>query len=312
MASSSRHCPWRCPVSLGGMIRNKEEGIEKMNEPGKILRQLGTGRMLAWLAFGAAFLVSYLPVLLSLVRTWYQSEDFSHGFMIIPLAGYMVWRQREEIAASPVQSSWSGLPLAACSLLAYLFAQLSGMATLASLSVVTFLWGGVIYLFGFSIFRVCLFPLLFLLFMIPVPAQVYAALTIPLQLLVTKISVGMASFMGIPIYREGNVIFLPDMTFQVVQACSGLRSIMTMLTLGAVMGYFFLRSPLLSGILMLAGIPVAIVVNIFRVVSIVVAYYLFKLDLVDGASHTMLGIVVFVAAIGMFLLLQKGLSRWEK
>ena len=78
------------------------------------------------------------------------------------------------------------------------------------------------------------------------------------------------------------------------------------------MGYFFLRSPLLSGILMLAGIPVAIVVNIFRVVSIVVAYYLFKLDLVDGASHTMLGIVVFVAAIGMFLLLQKGLSRWEK
>ncbi len=283
-----------------------------MNASNGVLRQLGTVKMLAWLAFGAAFLASYLPVLCSLVRTWYKSEDFSHGFIILPLAGYVVWQRREELAAAPVQSSRFGLPLAACSLVAYLFAQLSGMATLASLSMVIFLWGGVLFLFGLSIFRICLFPLLFLLFMIPVPTQVYAALTIPLQLLVSKISVGMASLMGIPIYREGNVIFMSDMTLQVVQACSGLRSIMTMLTLGAVVGYFFLRSPLLSGMLMLAGIPIAIVVNIVRVLSIVVAHHFFKLDLVKGALHTMLGIAVFGAAMGMFLMLQKGLARWEK
>lgn len=283
-----------------------------MNEHGDVLPQAGVGKMVAWLALGISFLAAYLPTMLGLARVWYSSDDFSHGFLIIPLALYIVWQQRDKLAGCPIQSFWGGLPLAACSLLAFLFAHLSGMTTLASVSMITFLWGAVLFLFGTAVFRLCLFPLLFLLFMVPVPSQIYAALTLPLQLIVTKTTVGLASLMGIPIYREGNVIQLSDMTFQVVQACSGLRSIMTMLTLGAVMGYFSLRSPLLRTILMVAGIPIAIVINIIRVLSLVVAYQFFKLDLAEGTAHTILGLVVFVAALGIFLLLQKGLSRWER
>jgi len=102
------------------------------------------------------------------------------------------------------------------------------------------------------------------------------------------------------------------MTFQVVQACSGLRSIMTMLTLGAVFGYFSLRSVPLRMILIAAGIPIAIAVNIFRVFAMVFAYNYFKLNLTEGTPHTILGLLVFALGFALFLILQKGLARCER
>lgn len=269
-------------------------------------------RIIAWGLLLSAFMAVYYPVMNGLVKVWYGSDDFSHGFLIIPMSAYIIWQDRKALADQPVDGSWTGLLVAAFCLFMFLFGKFGAVSTLSSISMIFFIWGAVIYLFGFKIFRACFFPLFFLLFMIPVPSQIYSAMTNPLQFIVTKITVAMASMLGVIIYREGNVIHLPDMTFQVVQACSGLRSIMTMLTLGAIFGYFSLQSVGMRLILIAAGIPIAIAVNIFRVFSMVMAYNYFKLNLTEGTPHTILGLIVFALGFVFFIILQKGLAKCER
>ncbi|MDD2736008.1 MAG: exosortase/archaeosortase family protein [Desulfuromonadaceae bacterium] len=269
-------------------------------------------RIFVWVLMIAAFAAVYYPVLSGLVKAWNGSDDYSHGFLILPLSAYILWQNRSTLAAQPVEGSWFGLPLALFALFLLLLGKLGAILTLPPISMILFIWSVVIFLFGFKIFRVCSFPLIFLFFMIPVPEQIFAALTNPLQFIVTKITVSLASMMGVIIYREGNVIHLSDMTFQVVQACSGLRSIMTMLTLGAILGYFTLRSPFLRLILVAAGVPIAIAVNIFRVFTMVIAYNYFKFNLTEGTPHTVLGLLVFALGFVFFIIFQKGLAKCEK
>jgi exosortase len=169
-----------------------------------------------------------------------------------------------------------------------------------------------IYLFGFRFTKEISFPLCFLLFMIPVPSQIFSALTIPLQLIVSKISVGIASTAGIPILREGNVIFLPGHTLEVVQACSGLRSMMSLLMLSAVYGYFLLSSVLARSILIGLSVPTAILVNIFRVTATVFAYHFMDFDLAAGTAHTVFGVIIFVLALILIALFQKALTMWDQ
>jgi exosortase A len=276
------------------------------------VRQAGLAHYLLWLVFGGAFLAAFLPNLTGLIHSWANSEDYSHGFAIVPLSLYTLWLKRDTLLKEQVRGSWTGLLVITGVLLLYVIAEKGEMLTIASISMILFLWGAVIFLLGYAIFRACLFSLLILFFMIPVPGQIIASLTIPLQLIVTKASVGLASLIGIPIYHEGNVIQLPQGTFQVVQACSGLRSIMTMLTLGAVLAYFTLRSNILRGILFILAVPIAILVNILRVFVLIAVFHYLAIDLSEGSIHTILGLAVFVIAIGLFLLAGKGLALCER
>jgi len=275
-------------------------------------RQDGFGPTIIWILFGGTFLAAYMPVMIELVRAWYGSDDYSHGFLIIPIVVYIIWQKRVLPSETTIKGSLIGLPLAVLSLLAYLFARAGEILTLASLSMVGFIAGTILFLCGFRIFRTFLFPLLLLLFMIPVPAQIYAALTIPLQLLVTKATAVLASSFGIPLYCEGNVIHHSKGTLEVVQACSGLRSIMALLTLGALFGYFTLRSNILRSILFVSAIPIAVAVNILRVFALLAAIHFLGIDLTKGTPHTVLGIVLFGAAVGIFVLVRKGLAFWER
>jgi exosortase len=148
--------------------------------------------------------------------------------------------------------------------------------------------------------------------MIPIPAQIYSQMTIPLQLLVTKISVWVTANLNIPIYREGNIIHLPDRTIQVVQACSGLRSMISILPIGAILGYFTLQSNLLKSILFLFGVPTAILVNIIRVVLLVLSFYYFKYDLTAGTIHTVFGMIIFILSLVIIFFAGGILSKWDR
>ena len=208
-----------------------------------------------------SFTLAYWPTLEGLVGAWSNSDDYSHGFIILPLSVFIAWQKRDLIAGlQPNPSRW-GLVLVAAALLLYLVGRLGEITTLAAVSMVPALAGVILYLRGCAFLGALIFPLFLTFFMIPVPAQIYSLATIPLQLWVSQVSAGLAGLLNIPVYREGNVLFLPHRTLEVVQACSGLRSIMTMITLGAVLGYFTLRSPLSRGFLILTGIPIAIAVN---------------------------------------------------
>jgi exosortase len=289
-----------------------DKGADMTRKPPPSIWQFGCGQSFFCLVFVGLFLVAFLPVISGLVGTWAHFGEYSHGFLISPLAAYILWLKREALFRTPVRGSWSGLLVATGSLLVYVVAYKAEMQTIASASMVLFLCGAVIFLFGYTIFRICSFPLLILFFMIPVPAQIIATLTIPLQLIVTRASVWLASMIGIPIHHEGNVIYLPQGTFEVVQACSGLRSIMAMLTLGVILAYLTLRSNLIRAILLLLAIPIAIAVNIIRVFMLIAVFYFLEIDLSKGTIHAIFGVAVFGMAFGLFLLAGKGLALCER
>ncbi|MDD2944098.1 MAG: exosortase [bacterium] len=271
----------------------------------------GLQKFLLWAVFSSAFIVAYLPVLSGLIHSWANSDDNSHGFAIVPIAIYILWQKRETLLNQAFKGEWSGFVVAAIAVVIYLISLKGEIQTLGSFSMIIFVWGTVVFLFGFSIFKTSLFPLTILFFMIPVPAQIVAAFTIPLKLIVTKASVWLASTAGIPIFNEGNVISMTRCTFEVVQACSGLRSIMTLLTLGAVLAYVTLRSNLLRTLLFLLAVPIAIAINILRVFVMIAVFHLFEINLSTGALHTILGFVVFALALGLFVIAGKGLALCE-
>ena len=260
----------------------------------------------------ATFLLAYFPVWKRLILSWYSSDEYSHGFFILPLCGYILWQKKDVLAGVPVSPSSWGLGLVVFSLVLYILSDFAGIVTLASFSIVPLLAGVIIYSYGFLMLKELFFPLFLLLFMIPIPAQIYSSLTVPLQLLVTKISVWIAGFLGIPIYREGNVIHLADRTLEVVQACSGLRSMISLLTLSAVLGYLTLRSNPLRAVLFVSGIPAAIFVNIVRVLLLVLAFHYINLDLTEGTVHTLFGMGIFILAWILIIFTKQALSIWDK
>lgn len=283
-----------------------------MANPAIAMKNDGFKPLMLLAVLGATFLYAFFPALSDLVQAWAASDDNSHGFAIVPIALYFLWQKRKELAGLEVNGAGLGLLPVVLALAFYIVAKKGEMQTFAYLSMILFIWGSTVYLFGYRIFAACLFPLAMLLFMVPVPAQIIAALTIPLQLVVSKFSVAFASLAGVPIYREGNVINLPEGSFEVVQACSGLRSIMALLMMGAVVSYLTLRSKLLRGVLFLFAVPIALVVNMMRVFVLVTVFHYGHLDLSRGTPHTLLGLAVFVVAIGLFIICSKGLSLCER
>lgn len=265
--------------------------------------------VISMVALIGAFVLAYLPVWSRLIRTWAVSDDHSHGFFIVPLALFVLWQKRAALGQSVGPGSLVGLVFVVASLLTYLFASAAEIVTLASLSMIPFLAGAVLFLYGYGVLRQAFFPLALLIFMVPVPAQILAALTIPLQLFVTEVVVTLGSMLGIPLLHQGNLIMHPNRSFEVVQACSGLRSIMTLLTLGVVMGYFTFSHNWPRFVLLLSALPIAIVVNVVRVLAMVAFFHFFGLDMLQGTPHTLLGLFVFVLSLGLFFLVQKGLLR---
>jgi len=258
------------------------------------------------------FVIAYFPVWKGLVLVWYGSADYSHGFFIVPFFLYLVWMKRKILKKIAVNPSGKGLFWILCSLLIYIASTYAELKTLVYLSMIFFLSGNVIYFYGFKILKELLFPFFMLLFMIPVPAQIYSSLTMPLQLLVSTVSTWLSSIINIPIYREGNLIFLPEHPLQVVQACSGLRSMISLLTLSAGFGYLTLRSNMLRAILFCSGIPISIAVNIIRVMVVVFAFYYFDYDLTHGTVHTIFGMAIFILALIFIVGTRGALSVWDR
>ena len=265
------------------------------------------------ISFITLFILSFYPVWKNLIFSWYNNEDFSHGFAIIPLTSYIIWRKRYTFDLSGNKhavTSLFGLVICIVSLLLYFLSFLGEVKTLSSISMLFFVAGSIIYTLGFSFFKSIIFPFALLFLMIPIPSQILALLTIPLQFIVTNIAGYISRSINIPLYIQGNLIHIPNHTFEVVQACSGLRSIMTLVTLGAYLGYFMLSSSFQRFLLILSSLPIAIATNALRIICIVALAYYFQLDLMHGPIHTLFGIIIFILSLCSFLLIQKGLSIW--
>jgi len=245
-------------------------------------------------------LLVYSRVLYHMGLQWYASEDYSHGFLIAPLALYFAWERQPQLKRLPIEPSWWGvLPLALGSLtlaIGRLGVELMNMRV----SFILTLMGLVLLLFGRRIFRVLLFPLCFLLLMVPLPQSLVNVVAFPLQLVAADWAVNLLYYVRIPALREGNIIHLPNTTLFVAEACSGLRSLMALITLGVVFAYFFRKSWSERIIIVLSAIPIAIVVNAARVAITGVLTYRFGEQAAAGLVHEFQGLTTFGAA---FLLL---------
>lgn len=258
------------------------------------------------------FVVAFFPVWSLLVGVWAGSDEYSHGFLVLPVSLFLVWQKRAELARlERCRSRW-GFILAMIALAAYLLSIMAGVMTTASLAMILFIGGAILYLFGPVISRQVLFPVAFLLFMVPVPAQIYASMTVPLQLLVSRASVWLAALAGVPVEQDGNLILLPQQTLQVVDACSGLRSMMMLVALGTLIWHLTLKSKVLGSILVISALPLALLINVFRVTVLVLCLWYLNFDLTGGILHTILGLTVNILSLLMIFSLRGVLARWDQ
>lgn len=268
---------------------------------------------LVWLALiVGSFLYLYFPVLTHLIYDWSNNPDYSHGFLVPLLSLFFLKERWEKFAQTPAATSWLGLVVICFGLFVLFAGHLSAELFSMRFSMIILITGLTLYHFGIQRLRVAFFPIAFLCFMIPLPAILLNTLTFPLQLLAAKFSTFSLQLVHLPVYREGNVIFLPHATLEVVEACSGLRSLMSLLTLSVVFAYMTQKNPWKFAFLVISAIPIAIVANAFRIWGTGVLAYFFGMQAADGFYHTFAGWLVFVVAFILLSFLGFLLSRFGK
>jgi len=260
----------------------------------------------------ALFVIGYFPILRIIFQKWSASEEYSHAFLTLPIIVFMIWQKRSAIRFDNVRFSRSGLMLLSVATLFYFFALLTQVQTLILLAMLMAVLGIALYLGGWESFKALFTPLLLIALLIPPPEQFYIQLTAPLQLLVSQAAEIIVRATGLSIFRDGNIMTIPSKSFEVVEACSGMRSMMTLLTLSIIMGYFLLSNNGFKAILAVASVPAAIFINIVRVVAIILLYHFYRLDLTEGSSHTLLGLATFGLALIILYLLHLVLEKCQR
>ena len=261
---------------------------------------------IAWVSVLLA--ACYAPVLYSLVSQWYNDDDMGHGFFVPVIAGYIAWQNRGKIASLLPQPNWWGLAIMIWAGLQLYLATLGAELFMARTSFVISIIGAVLLLGGKRYVKIFAFPLFLLFFMVPIPAVIYNQITFPLQLLASRVAEDAISFLQIPIIREGNVLELASQKLNVVEACSGIRSLLTLTFLSLVYGYFCEKRMWIRIVLFLSTIPIAIAANSGRVtLTGVVAQ--FKPELAEGLFHEAQGWVIFMVAFAILAMLHQILIR---
>ena len=268
-------------------------------------RASGWGHVLI-LAVPIAWL--YGPIFLGLVLQWSSDSNFAHGFFVLPFSLFVVWRNRVRLRTISCRPSPWGLPIVAFALSLLIIGDLGAVLFVSRVSLLFLVAGLVVVFFGWNHLRATLFPIAFLLLMIPIPAIVFGPLTMPLQILGSKIAASALPIFGVPVFREGNIINLPTMSLEVAQACSGVRSLLSLVTLVAIHGYL-IKSPTLMRIaLVLAAIPITILVNSLRIIGTGLLVEYWGPSKASGFFHTFSGWLLFLLTLQMMLLLHQVLA----
>jgi exosortase len=239
----------------------------------------------------------YGLTLTRLVAQWWHDPNFSHGFFVPLFSGFVIWQERSRLARLTPRPSWWGLLFLASGLGVLIIGQLGAELFLSRISLLIVLAGLIVFFLGWSLFRAVLFPWAFLLLMIPLPAIVFNRITFPLQLLASNIASIELPWMGVPLLREGNVIVLPTMALEVAEACSGIRSLMSLATLSIIYGYLMESKIAVRVLLALASIPIAVAANSFRIVGTGLLVQYWDPPKAEGFFHEFSGWLIFVISL---------------
>jgi exosortase D (VPLPA-CTERM-specific) len=237
------------------------------------------------------------PTLYHLVLQWWNDPDFSHGFFVPLFSAFVIWQERGRLSQVTLKPSWSGLPLLAFALCVLVVGELGAEIFLARVSVLLLIAAVVVLFRGWSFFRAILFPWAFLLFMIPPPKIVFNQITFPLQLLASTVAADVLRLAQVPVFREGNLIHLANLTLNVAEACSGIRSLMSLACLAIMYGYFMERRIVVRWVLALISLPIAVAANSARIIGTGLMVQYWGPDKAEGFFHFFEGWLVFVVSL---------------
>ena len=257
----------------------------------------------------ASFLWLYSPVFQQLVHDWLNDDNYSHGFLVVPFSLYFAWERRHAHAALQARPAISGLLVAMAGLSILVVGRLGADLFLTRVSLLPVLAGGIAFVWGWATVRILALPLGFLVLMIPLPAIIFNQIAFPLQLVASKVGEGVLSSLRIPVLREGNLIILARTTLEVADACSGIRSLISLLTVGILYGYFLDARTWLRVLIALSTLPIAIIANGLRVAGTGLAAHYVGDAAARGFLHVFSGWLVFLLAFVLLFVVTHGLLR---
>jgi exosortase len=247
----------------------------------------------------------YASILFRLAEQWWRDPNFSHGIFVPLFALLVLWLDRARLASLPRRASAWGLLLTALALCVLVIGVLGAEIFLARVSLLLLIAGLVIYFLGWRFFQAMLFPWAFLILMIPIPAILFNQITFPLQILASKLAATVLPLAGVPVLREGNVINLPALPLEVAQACSGVRSLLSLMTLSIIYGYLAETRIAVRVLLALASIPIAVAANSLRIVGTGLLVQYWDPDKAEGFFHLFSGWLIFLVSLAMLFLLHQ-------
>jgi len=254
----------------------------------------------------ALLAVAYLPTLRWMYERWVEAESYyGHGFLIPLISVYVVWQRRSALKKIAVSGSMVGLYIIAACLMVHIVCAALKVYFISGFTFVIALYGLILFFFGKEMTKNLIFPIFFLYAMIPLPLVLVGNLTVKLKLFAAQISTLLLNWVGFPSIRDGSVIRMPGSFIEVAAPCSGLRSIISLLTLGLIFAYAMKISFVKKAILFLSSIPIAIATNVMRIMAVAIVNDLYGGKVAMGTFHDVTGYAVFVVA---FLLLL-GVSR---
>ena len=259
-----------------------------------------------WIAWSGILLglvlLIYSHVLKALVLNWWNDPDYGHGFFVVLFSGYVLWRLRGRWMTTEIKPSNWGLLVMLVAILLLFVGSLGAELFSTRLSLLVLVAGMVLFLAGREVLRAISFPLGFLIFTIPIPVIVYNQVTFPLQLLASRLATSWLELLQVPVLRDGNILNLSNYSLEVVEACSGIRSLLTLLSLAVAYSYFAEPRRWARYALVILIVPIAIVTNAIRIVGAGVLARNFGPATAEGFLHEFSGWVIFLSALGLILL----------
>jgi exosortase len=259
------------------------------------------------IVFAALLALLYSSVLGHLVQQWWSDDNYSHGFLVPLFSGYLVWQRRAALAAVPIRGHWLGWPVLVGGIGCLVLGDVAAENFLLRSSLIVIVAALVLIHLGTAAFRVVAFPVAFLFFMVPLPSIVFYKIAFPLQTISAMHSAWTLDMLGVPVLLDGNVIQLSRITLGVAEACSGIRSLISLLALAVAWGYLTLPG-LGMGVLIAAAVPITIAANVARIVITGLIGQSFGVEYAQGFFHSFSGWLIFIVAV-LCLLAAHGLIR---
>lgn len=267
--------------------------------------RLGSEGMAAIALLVVLLVVIYYRIGIKLVTDWYDIADYSHGFLVPFFSAFILWDKRFAIREIPWRPTWAGIPTILFGIVLLIFGVYGAELFLSRVSFVVIVAGLVWTFFGKAMLREVRLPLAVLLLAIPFPEIIFNQITFPLQLFASRVASGILPVLGVPVFREGNVIQLPVMKLEVAQACSGIRSLMSLFTLAVFYGYFLEKTTARRWVLALASIPIAVAANALRIVGTGLCVQYWDPAKGEGFFHEFSGWVMFVISLTFLYLVHR-------